>query len=25
VVSNMSIALERRDFLQSIACFVCNV
>ena len=25
VVSNMSIALERRDFLQSIHCFVCNV
>ena len=25
VVSNMSIALERRDFLQSIDCFVCNV
>lgn len=25
VVSNMSIALERRDFLQSIQCFVCNV
>lgn len=24
VVSNMSIALERRDFLQSIACFTCN-
>lgn len=24
VVSNMSIALERRDFLQSISCFVCN-
>lgn len=24
VVSNMSIALERRDFLQSVACFVCN-
>lgn len=24
VVSNMSIALERRDFLQSIDCFVCN-
>ena len=24
VVSNMSIALERRDFLQSINCFVCN-
>lgn len=25
VVSNMSIALERRDFLQSIDCFVCNI
>lgn len=25
VVSNMTIALERRDFLQSIDCFVCNV
>ena len=24
VVSNMNIALERRDFLQSIDCFVCN-
>lgn len=24
VVSNMSIALERRDFFQSIACFTCN-
>lgn len=24
VVSNMSIALERRDFLQSISCFTCN-
>ena len=24
VVSNMSIALERRDFLKSIDCFVCN-
>lgn len=24
VVSNMSIALERRDFFQSIDCFVCN-
>lgn len=24
VVGNMSIALERRDFLQSIDCFVCN-
>lgn len=24
VVSNMSIALERRDFLQSVACFTCN-
>ena len=24
VVANMSIALERRDFLQSIDCFVCN-
>ena len=24
VVSNMSIALERRDFLQSVDCFVCN-
>lgn len=25
VVANMGIALERRDFLQSIDCFVCNV
>ena len=25
VVSNMSIALERRDFLKSIDCFVCNI
>lgn len=25
VVANMSIAFERRDFLQSIDCFVCNV
>ena len=25
VVSNMSIVLERRDFLKSIDCFVCNV
>ena len=25
VVANMSIALERRDFLQSISCFVCNL
>ena len=24
VVSNMSIALERRDFFQSLDCFVCN-
>ena len=24
VVSNMSIAVERRDFLRSCACFVCN-
>lgn len=24
VVSNMSIALERRDFLQKFTCFVCN-
>lgn len=24
VVSNMSIALERRDFLMSVDCFVCN-
>ena len=24
VVANMSIALERRDFLQSMDCFVCN-
>ena len=23
-VSNMSIAMERRDFLQQIDCFVCN-
>ncbi len=25
VVSNMSIALERRDFLKSVDCFVCNL
>ena len=25
VVSNISIALERRDFLQSITCFTCNL
>ena len=25
VVANMSIAVERRDFLQSIDCFVCNI
>lgn len=25
VVANMSIAMERRDFLQSIECFVCNL
>ena len=25
VVSNMSIAVERRDFLRSCACFVCNL
>lgn len=25
VVSNMSIALERRDFLQCVDCFVCNI
>ena len=25
VVSNMSIALERRDFLQSVDCIVCNI
>ena len=25
VVANMSIALERRDFLQSVDCFVCNL
>ena len=25
VVSNMSIAMERRDFLKSIDCFVCNL
>lgn len=25
VVANMGIALERRDFLQSIDCFVCNL
>lgn len=25
VVANMGIALERRDFLQSIDCFVCNI
>jgi pseudouridine kinase len=24
-VANMSIALERRDFLKSMACFVCNI
>ena len=24
VVSNMSIAVERRDFLQQTSCFVCN-
>ena len=24
VISNMSIAMERRDFLQQIDCFVCN-
>ena len=24
VVANMNIALERRDFLQSIDCFICN-
>ena len=24
VVSNMSIALERRDFLQRFDCFICN-
>ena len=24
VVSNMSIAVERRDFLRQVACFVCN-
>lgn len=24
VVANMSIAMERRDFLQSVECFVCN-
>ena len=24
-VANMSIALERRDFLQSVDCFVCNI
>lgn len=24
VIANMSIALERRDFLQSLDCFVCN-
>lgn len=24
VVANMSIAMERRDFLQSVDCFVCN-
>ena len=24
VVANMNIALERRDFLQSVQCFVCN-
>lgn len=25
VVANMSIAVERRDFLQSVDCFVCNL
>lgn len=25
VVANMNIALERRDFLQSIDCFICNI
>ena len=25
VVANMNIALERRDFLQSVDCFVCNI
>lgn len=25
VVSNMSIALERRDFLQNVDCFICNI
>ncbi len=25
VVSNMAIALERRDFFQSVDCFICNV
>lgn len=25
VVGNMSIALERRDFLKSVECFVCNI
>ena len=25
VVGNMSIALERRDFLKSIDCFICNI
>ena len=25
VVSNMNIALERRDFLQSVDCFICNI
>lgn len=25
VVSNMSIALERRDFLKSVDCFICNL
>ncbi len=25
VVANMSIAVERRDFLQSVDCFVCNI
>ena len=25
VVGNMSIALERRDFMKSIDCFVCNI
>lgn len=25
VISNMSIALERRDFFQKLSCFVCNI